>query len=678
MRNAKKLGVFFLALSIYGFDAVAQRKAEPKEDTSILAGQHQLEQVVITGLSSPQKLKDALSTYQVITKAMMNAQGAVTVSDALRNQLNINIGNDNSLGSTTSMQGMKGDKVKLLIDGMPVNGRENGEIDLGQINLNNIERIEVVQGPMSVVYGTDALGGVINVITAKAKSPWGIQAGTYFETIGKYNFDVAGNYRISDKHQVSLSAGRNFFDGWMPLDPLERSYLWWPKEQYIANAAYDYKAKSSFRLRFATDFVREKLINKDGNYYISPFKAYAFDQYFYNTRLNTRLQMSGKVGEHGSWQMQNGYALYHRLKQKFRKDLVSLNEQLVDEQGANDTTQFNDFNFRGSYTHSLKHIVATAGYDINLEQGESGKIADSASSIQDYAVYGSAEISLFNAKLKLQPALRYSYNTVYNTPLIPSFNILYSPSDRVQIRGSYAKGYRAPSLKELYLLFVDANHQIEGNTQLKPETGHHMQASASWKVYEEGQNFIKLLGTGFYNDVTDEISLIQPDTTRITYATYTNIATFRNVIGTLQAEGQWRNVYAQVGVTMAHLLSGGSSTAVNSYQATATVQYSWAKPNLIFSAFCKYFGKQPRVVNTIDGSSAYDGVFAAYSFVDASVEKSFWKKRVSLILGVKNLLNVQSGTIIGGSTATGGAHSTSGSSLASGRTGFASLRLNLN
>ncbi|RYZ54005.1 MAG: hypothetical protein EOP49_06075, partial [Sphingobacteriales bacterium] len=217
-----------------------------------------LNDVVVTGLSAPVRLKNALSTYQVITKATMQAQGAVTVDDALRNQLNINIGNDNILGSKVSMQGMKGDKVKILVDGMPLNGREMGEIDLSQINLNNVERIEIVQGPMSVLYGTDALGGVINIITKKNTEPWQVFAGTYYESIGKYNFDFGGTYRLRDAHQISISGGRNYFQGWQPLDSLERSFLWKPKEQYLANLGYSYSRTDRFRMQLGMDFVREK------------------------------------------------------------------------------------------------------------------------------------------------------------------------------------------------------------------------------------------------------------------------------------------------------------------------------------------------------------------------------------------------------------------------------------
>jgi outer membrane receptor for ferrienterochelin and colicins len=120
---------------------------------------------------------------------MIDAQGANTLNDVLRNQLNMQVQNDGLLGSSLSMQGFSSDKVKILLDGIAINGRENGSIDLSQIDLQNVARIEVIQGPMSVVYGTDAVGGIINIITNKnPRTQFTIT--NQFESIGKYNLHV--------------------------------------------------------------------------------------------------------------------------------------------------------------------------------------------------------------------------------------------------------------------------------------------------------------------------------------------------------------------------------------------------------------------------------------------------------------------------------------------------------
>jgi outer membrane receptor for ferrienterochelin and colicins len=633
-----------------------------------------LDEVVVTGVTAPVKLQNALSPYQIITKAAMQAQGAVTVKDALKNQLNVNMGNDAMLGSKTQMQGMEGDKVKILIDGVALTGREYGQIDLGQINLNNVERIEVVQGPMSVVYGTDALGGVINIITKKNNIPWRLEAGGYYETIGQYNFDLAGTYKIRNRHQVTLGGGRNFFQGWYPLDPLERSFLWKPKEQYIGNLAYSYTAASSFRLQFASDFVREKLSLKDANYIVTPFEATARDQYFRNTRLTNRLSMSGHLGS-GAWQMQNAYNLYYRTKSSYVKNLVTLDQVKSQARGGQDTTRFDDFISRGTYSDTLRKIEYTIGYDINVQNGRTNKIDGGSAQVGDYAAFLTATYGLMGNRLRLQPALRYSYNTVYAVPLVPSLNVLYSHSEALQFRISYAKGFRAPSLKELYLHFYDSNHEVEGNKDLEAEQGHHVQVSTSWTTYRKETDFLKFVVTGFHNDVFNQISLYMPDPNQPLFATYTNVDRMRNLIGNLQADGQWNRLYMQLGYSITHILDADPGVNATFGQATATVQYRLKKPGINISLFAKHVGKQPNLETTVDGGTIYSGTMGQYTFLDASVEKRFMKDRVQIIAGLKNIMDVQSPAVSG--MQNHGPHSAAGSALTTGRSFFTSVRLTL-
>jgi outer membrane receptor for ferrienterochelin and colicins len=79
-------------------------------------------------------------------------------------------------GSSVSINGISGEGVKILVNGVPMVGRIDGKIDISQINLTNVERIEIVKGPQSVIYGTDALGGVINIITKEQKDDWNVSA----------------------------------------------------------------------------------------------------------------------------------------------------------------------------------------------------------------------------------------------------------------------------------------------------------------------------------------------------------------------------------------------------------------------------------------------------------------------------------------------------------------------
>lgn len=649
-----------------------------------------LDELVVTGTAQPTRLKDALSMYRVIDRATIQAQGAVTLDDALKNQLNIRLGNDNILGSSVGMQGMTADKVKILIDGIPVNGREGGNINIGQLNMNNVERIEMIQGPMSVVYGTDALGGVINIITRKEDKSLGLQVGTYYESIGKYNADATATMKINARHSISLGGGRNFFQGWKYLDqPMtyqddtlryNRNLFFKPKEQFIGNFGYNYTAKSSFRLQFASDFLKENVTNRGMLQVWDPYLGcYAFDEYYRTVRSMNRLNMTGKIGKTGAWQTQAGFSIYNRLRERVQKNLVTLTEIPTTAKGDQDTSSFKDVALRSSYTNSFKKLTYTAGYDINLQFARSTRISEGTKEIFDYAVYGNVSLPMLKDRLTAQSGLRAARNTVYSPPLIPSINLLYKPIDKVQIRASYARGFRAPSLKEMYLSFIDMNHYLVGNENLQAEYSHHLQLSSSWQVYEKQGDYLQFILTGFYNDVYNGIVLvpIKPeDSTSIEY-TYGNVTHQSNAIATAQADGQVGRFHFQLGYSYSHTFAeAGNFAAFSANEATANLQYAWKKPGINFNLFYKYIGTQPFLQPSIDGSAYYNGSQNAYSILDGSAEKKFWDKRFHLIVGVKNILNVTQLRTTGMSTG-GGAHGTATVGGFLPRSVFASLRFSV-
>lgn len=657
-----------------------------------------LNEVVVTGLTRPEKMKNALSNYRVITKATIQAQGAVTLDEVLKSQLNINVGSDAILGSTMTMQGMQGNKVKILIDGIPVNGRENGNINLSQLNLNNAERIEIVQGPMSVVYGTDALGGVINIITRKDNKPLGINLNTFYQSVGKYNADGAITFKVAERSQFTIGGGHNYFTGAQPIADFDvynndtlrtaRSMYFKPVEQYLGNVAYNYTAASSFRLNFATDYLKEKITNKGA---VSQYDAFngvsAKDEYYRTSRIMSRLAMSGNLGKTGRWQSQNGYSVYYRTRNSFIKNLNTLTELPIANKGAQDTSTFHDIYLRSNYSNKAWKIDYTVGYDFNLEYASSLKIEGKNKTIQDYAVYANVSMPLIQDKLTLQVGGRGSYNTTYNTPLIPSINFLYTPLDKVQIRASYTNGFRVASLKELYLDFNDDNHHIIGTPGLKSEKSQHIQLSGSYQAYENGSDYLQFIVTGYYNDVTNGIVLVKADTitNSINYK-YGNVLHQSNMIGNFQVDGQWKGFHAQLGFSNNHTFSepGDGTKSVPGYSAfnvqeyTASLTYTWRKPQLSINVIEKYNSPSPFQLLSIEGYIIYDGKQSGYHLCDASIDKKFFDKKLQLTLGVKNVFNTQQLQLSGVSATSGGAHGSGNLSVNFlPRSFFTAVRLNI-
>jgi outer membrane receptor for ferrienterochelin and colicins len=127
-----------------------------------------LGEVVITGQYKPQSVKNSVYQVRVINSERIRQSGATEIKQVLANQLGFRFSNDNTIGTTdVQLMGMSGRNVKILLDGVPMVDRGDTRESLNQVDVNTIERIEIVEGPMSVSYGSDALAGVINIITKK-------------------------------------------------------------------------------------------------------------------------------------------------------------------------------------------------------------------------------------------------------------------------------------------------------------------------------------------------------------------------------------------------------------------------------------------------------------------------------------------------------------------------------
>ena len=646
-----------------------------------------LNEVVVTGVSRPTKPLDALSNYKIITAAQLQAQGAVNVQDAIGFQLNSFSSNDGVLGATVQMQGMAGNKVKILMDGVPVNGREGGNIDLGQLNTYNLERIEIVQGPMSIMYGTDALGGVINLISKKSQKKLGFTGEAYYETVGKYNFNGTLTKSFG-KHHFSLGGGRNYFDGEISIDTSApyRRQSFKPKEQYLGNFSYNFRPSENFNLQFASDFIGEKVVNKGTKTNkINHLVGLAWDEIYHNTRSVNRLTMDGKLGKQGHWQMINGYSYYHRKRNEYKRDLVNLTDTLtVDTLGEkmHDTTTFHEFSLRGMYDNIVwKKLNYTVGYDLNFQSGNSQKIPGGVRNLNDYAFFTTTTLPLLGDKLKVQAGFRASHNTAYKSPAIPSFNLLYKANATMSFRASYAKGFRAPSLKELYLDFVDNNHKIFGNPNLKAEVGEHIQASMSWMVFEKEANYAQVLVTGYYNNVFNQIGLAArypnapPNSTEAQYWDYTNTYRMKNMIATIELEGQYSNFHYKLGYSYANTFKqDGQYENFDAHEITTTLQYFWKWSKLNISLFNKLNGARPQLVSNIDGSATYDGRLPMFNLMDFSIGRKSWNQNMQITAGVKNIFDVNN---IRGGTVVTSVHSSGGGLNFMPRSFFTSLRLNL-
>ncbi len=631
-----------------------------------------IEDVVVTGQYTAGSAKASVYDVKVYTDKEFRSKGATNLKEALQGSLNIDMAQDAVFGSGISLQGISGQGVKIMVDGVPVVGRINGNLDVSQINLSNMERVEIIKGPMSAVYGSDAMGGVINLIS-KTHQPekYVVNLKGYYESVGQYNVELNGGINIK-KSQFYIAGGRNFFGGYSAVDT-SRHKDWLPKEQYFANAKYTYST-GRFKIGTRLSFFRELMLNR-GN--LLPNTTYAFDDHSLVYRPQATIFTTIPVKDYSEINLMVSYTGFVRFYNYYRKDLVNLQESLRKDQ-LQDTSIYHDIVARGTYTLTTynKKFSFQFGTDISQEYTNQTLLAGRKHQMGDYAVFGSVRWRPV-AALDIQPAVRFGYNTQFQSPLIPSINLKYDFAKYFNLRAAYGMSYRAPSLYELYFDFHDSSHNLDGDSTLKAEKGQSVNLSLGYQQLYRGGHKFRITGTGFFNKITNKIDyiLVDANSAPVSYR-YGNINNYMTAGGECLAEYVWQRLSVSVGFDYiwyhAEVLQPvQSQVSFASPDASVQVGYKVPKAEITINAYYKYTGSK---LNYSLTNSTETGTRNAFNALDISLSRNFWKDRIQVTCGGKNLLNV---TNVGNNGVVAFGHGSSGGNTLVnwGRTFFISLNL---
>jgi outer membrane receptor for ferrienterochelin and colicins len=322
------------------------------------------------------------------------------------------------------------------------------------------------------------------------------------------------------------------------------------------------------------------------------------------------------------------------------------------------------------------------GLDINIENGEGQRLKAGLNQINDYAFFVTSEITP-SSKISIRPGLRFIKNSVYDAPpVIPSINAKFSLSKSLDLRLAYARGFRSPSLRELYFNFIDATHTVLGNPDLKAETSHSLTGSLAWKKATAEQTvYTVTLGT-FYNDIKNLIDYALSTTSDTAWVA--NVSSSKTAGGNLVAGIRHNNWNLSAGMSYTGFYNDYSETDNSlpqlqwSPEANGSVGYTFSKIGLNANLFYKFTGKKP--FYTVDNQTQAFVVaeMESYQMADITINKTF-KKTVlrffSLTAGIKNLFDTKA--VRSTLAATGSVHNNgTGNNLAYGRSYFAGLVFN--
>ncbi|MEO7922749.1 MAG: TonB-dependent receptor [Chitinophagaceae bacterium] len=685
----RKIYPLFAVMTISTYIQAQTIRLTPAEDTTKAK---ELAEVVITGQYNPQSAKNSVYQVRIISQERIQRLGAAKLQDVLNNELNIRYSQDLSTGgSGITMMGLKGQNVKILIDGLPMTGRQgvSNEIDINQVDINSIERIEIVEGPMSVVYGADALAGVINIITKKGgPANISVTARIHEETVGsEYGLkqgihnQYAGLSWKRKNWEIGGAIGRNYFGGWKDT-AVERELVWHKKNQVIGNGFVGYN-KGKFSIRYRFDGLDEIITNpgnfnnnadpNSGNYY-------AYDQEYLSQRLMQQLQAAYYASSKMNFQLQTSYTGYRRQVFSTTVNKVNGDRRLDPGPGRQSVVDFSGFTFRGMVFYKLSPFISfQPGTDINLDRGKGERLKDGSNAVDDYAFFITSEITP-SAKINIRPGLRFIKNSVYDAPpVIPSINTKFVLSKYLDFRLSYARGFRSPSLRELYFNFFDANHQVIGNPNLEAETSHSFNASLSLKKISPKEVVYTTVLGGFYNDVKNLIDYaFTPGSDTAKLMNISNSKTAGINLATRVKYKDW-NISAGVSSTGFYNDFSENDQSLPQLQWSAEINadlgYSFPKAGISLNLFYKFTGNRPYYVLDINSQELIQTTLKGYHMADLTANKKLGKY-FSLNAGIRNLFDVDR---ISSSHTNTGVHTDNGTrNIANGRSCFAGMAFNWN
>ena len=495
--------IFLLLLLMSGISAQAQIHQMVRKDSSAIDRTYNLNPVVVTGSGHHQRLKSTATPVRVLSSQEISEQGITTFDGALTRMMPQASMAPNAMGTFLRLNGLGNKYILILINGQKLSGDISNNVDLNRINMARVKRIEVLDGAASSLYGSDAIAGVINIITDQPTqnlisitsdtkvSGHGIMTEAvsldiYKNGFGSYtsfSHDQADSYQTNDEEYVKGSEPQTqktiapFFTGYRS-NIIGQKFTYAPTQHLALNAGLDYSYKITNRpetrsdITGGTDYeMRYKGLrwNVGGIYKFTNRHSLQADFTVDRFRYGKEYDVETKTYQIGDYVQSKK----QRMMEGELKAILGIT--------AHSTTIFGA-DWRKDY------LVATSG---NIDQH--------VSTLAAYAQHEMKFLKDFTATF----GLRYTHHETFNNHLTPKLSLMYAPGS-FRFRATYSAGFRAPGLDELYYHYYAVNRgkpQISfGNQNLKPEDSHYFSLNAEYRTH-----LIAISLTGYLNRINDMI-----------------------------------------------------------------------------------------------------------------------------------------------------------------------------
>lgn len=422
-----------------------------------------LASVVVTASRREQRLADVPVTTELISRADIERTGAADVSDVLARETGMTLEGGVGAGVGVMLQGLGSERVLVLVDGQPVTGRIAGQLDVSRFPASPVDRIEIVKGAQSTLYGSEAMGGVVNIVTrrpspgasaARAAATIGSQSrrdlsgGAGF-SIGTWAFDVDAGHRGNN-----LTPGRDATSGSLTARRHLSTRAVWARD-------------TARTLDLSLTAIEQRLRWRSGALY-----AFSDDV---QLGANVRARMATGAGTFTGSGATSVFDHLSRASSEMRPIAGDTGQRIVQSTMAGELLY--------SASPSISSTV-DAGLRVQREAARSARVPGGMR--QAWAIEPFAQLELRPASaLTIVPGARLSWRNEWGTYLAPRLALRWRLRDALTLRAAAGTGYRAPSFNERLLFFQNAaaGYAVLGNPDLRPEQSRSF--TLGWELSRE-------------------------------------------------------------------------------------------------------------------------------------------------------------------------------------------------
>ena len=414
--------------------------------------------VVVSATRIPQAVRDVGVSVTVVPRERIEELNAQNASQVLEEVADARVNSYGSMGaeSEVTVRGSSGSQVLVMVDGRPVNVASVGETDLSMYPVEQIERIEIIRGPGSVLYGAGAMAGVVNIITRDPPPEMRTRMSASYGSRNTRVFELDNGARFGSLGYL-VTASRNASDGWR-----DNSFC----DGYNMSGKLDYDLAPESRLTFNGGFSRQNKGVPGSESWPSP-EARQYDRLYWfdlthRHEFATNTCLTGKIFLNQNWQNYKDPDMATDNISKNQKTGLDVQQTLP----AGESHMF------------LGGIYAENDY-VNIRDKDDASVIGGNRDLFTGAVFLQDEIS-FLRRFALTPGLRCDMQSKWGAELSPKISGLYKVVEGTSLKASVGRGFRAPTVSELYW----REDYSQGNPDLRPEESFSYDAGVRQELGE--------------------------------------------------------------------------------------------------------------------------------------------------------------------------------------------------